>query len=222
MPVSDSGQDQSRYDCGVVGRLERPYDTQVQNVPPLGSPCVDAPLPSRSSRRMKRIESVTPSHPPRLPTRSSYWSPRRTTDSRGPAVPTLGCWRPTGRFCGTKQRAVEQASHDWIFSLDADERIPASLAIEGVLRAGTAQVAFSVPRQTWWQGQPVRWGCWSPDRRFRLFRRTDGRWAGREPRSVGPRGPTGRLHTPLEHRAYRGLGDHLMTVARGTSSLGHR
>lgn len=120
-------------------------------------------------------------------------------------------------FVAQKQRAVQHASHDWIFSLDADERIPVALAaeIERVLRTDGAQVAFSVPRQTWWQGRPVRWGCWSPDRRFRLFRRTDGQWAGRDPHDLWvPVGPTGRLHTPLEHRAYRGLGDHLATVAR--------
>lgn len=120
-------------------------------------------------------------------------------------------------FALQKQRAVDEARHDWIFSLDADERIPAGLAseIEEVLRAGESQVAFSVPRRTWWQGRPVQWGCWSPDRRFRLFRRADGRWSGRDPHDRWvPVGPTGHLCTPLEHRAYRGLSDHLATVAR--------
>ncbi|MBO85361.1 MAG: hypothetical protein CL927_08380 [Deltaproteobacteria bacterium] len=120
-------------------------------------------------------------------------------------------------FVAQKQRAVAYARHEWIFSLDADERIPAALAeeIRSKLDAPGVHVAFSVPRRTWWQGVPIRWGAWSPDRRCRLFRRTAGRWTGQDPHDRWrPEGLVGRLHTPLVHHAYRGLEDHLRTVAR--------
>jgi len=135
-------------------------------------------------------------------------------------------------FVRQKQRATDLACTDWVLSIDADERIPAGLAQEvaAVVQGGGSAVAFSVPRTTWWHGAPIRHGAWSPDRRCRLFLRTRGRWAGVDPHDRWePDGPIGQLQTPLEHRAYRNLGEHLATVARyaelqaeGLIAVGHR
>ena len=120
-------------------------------------------------------------------------------------------------FVGQKQRAVELARTPWVLSIDADERVPAALAAEvrAAVRDPGDRVAFRVPRTTWWQGAPLRHGTWTPDRRVRLFRPDAGRWRGTDPHDRwSADGPVGDLHTPLEHRAYRDLADHLATVAR--------
>ncbi len=120
-------------------------------------------------------------------------------------------------FIVQKQRATELSTHEWVFSLDADEQIPPELAeeIRAVLRNPGPYVAFSVPRRTWWQGKPMRWGSWSPDRSCRLFRATDGRWGGSDPHDRWlAAGPVGRLQTPLHHHAFRSLSEHLETVSR--------
>ncbi len=120
-------------------------------------------------------------------------------------------------FVRQKQRATDLASHDWVFSLDADEVIPPDLAREvaAAVRSPGSSVAFSVPRRTWWQGMPIRYGTWSPDRRCRLFRATAGRWSGTDPHDRWePSGPVGRLEAPIHHHAFRDLRDHLLTIAR--------
>ena len=49
-----------------------------------------------------------------------------------------------------KNYAAEQATYDWIFSLDADERVTPALAreIQQVLKA-PGHAAYKVPRLTW-------------------------------------------------------------------------
>jgi len=116
-----------------------------------------------------------------------------------------------------KQRATELASHDWVFALDADERIPPALAEEicVVLADPGVWAGFTVPRRTWWMGAAVESGTWWPDRRVRLFARGRARWGGEDPHDhVILRGPSGALKVPLEHHAYRNLAEHLATIAR--------
>jgi glycosyltransferase involved in cell wall biosynthesis len=86
-------------------------------------------------------------------------------------------------FGAQKQFAVEQAKHEWIFSLDADERVSDHLrsSIE-VLKdhpRGEDADGYTVARRTFYQGRWIRGGGWYPDRQLRLFNRTKGRWKQR-------------------------------------------
>ena len=78
-------------------------------------------------------------------------------------------------YVAQKNFAAEQASHDWIFSLDADERVSPALAseIRDVLKSGGAAVGYRVPRQG--QGR-LR----SRDRRRRVGRRGRHRHEGEQ------------------------------------------
>ena len=83
-------------------------------------------------------------------------------------------------FGAQKQFAVNRATYDWIFSLDADERVSDQLrkSLETLKQHRRAEEAdgYVVPRRTYYQGRWIRGGGWYPDYQLRLFNRTKGRW----------------------------------------------
>ncbi len=86
-------------------------------------------------------------------------------------------------FTEQKQFATDQARHDWVLSLDADERVSAQLlqSIEELRRAPVETLAdgYSIARRSFYQGRWIRGGGWYPDRQLRLFNRRRGKWQGR-------------------------------------------
>ena len=90
---------------------------------------------------------------------------------------------PWPGFGAQKQFAVNRAAHDWIFSLDADERVSDQLrqSIEALKENRHAEEAdgYVVARRTYYQGRWIRGGGWYPDYQLRLFNRTKGRWKQR-------------------------------------------
>lgn len=118
-------------------------------------------------------------------------------------------------FVAQKARATAMARHDWVLSVDADERVSPALAAELVaaLAAPGDAAGFAVPRLTWWEGAPVRRGAWWPDARVRLFDRRRAAWAGVDPHDeVRCRGPVRLLRAPIHHHPYRSLGEHFATI----------
>jgi glycosyltransferase involved in cell wall biosynthesis len=85
-------------------------------------------------------------------------------------------------FAAQKQFAAEAAAHDWVFSLDADERVSEELraSLEDLLYTKEDQLAdgYRVARRTFYMGRWIRGGGWYPDHQLRLYRRTRGRWEG--------------------------------------------
>ena len=86
-------------------------------------------------------------------------------------------------FSKQKQFAVDHASYDWIFSLDADERVSPQLkaSIREVVSLNNPQMAdgFRVARRAFYMGRWIRGGGWYPDYQLRLFDRRRGRWNDR-------------------------------------------
>ena len=86
-------------------------------------------------------------------------------------------------FSAQKQFATDAAAHDWIFSLDADERVSPELqaAIAGLRSANDESLAdgYRVARRAFYMGRWIRGGGWYPDRQLRLFKRTRGHWRER-------------------------------------------
>lgn len=116
-----------------------------------------------------------------------------------------------------KNRALAACRHDWVLSIDADERVSPALAdsIRLALQSEPRVAGFSVARLSWWQGAAIRHGTWYPDRRVRLVRRADAGWTGRDPHDrLKVDGPTARLDGDLHHHPYRSLGEHLATLDR--------
>ena len=86
-------------------------------------------------------------------------------------------------FSAQKQFATDAAAHDWIFSLDADERVSPELqsSIAALRSASDESLAdgYRVARRAFYLGRWIRGGGWYPDRQLRLFKRTLGHWRER-------------------------------------------
>src|SRR5947208_5213000 len=68
-------------------------------------------------------------------------------------------------FSAQKQFGADSAENDWIFSLDADERVSAGLKAEilAIRDADESADAYRIPRLAFYLGRPVRHGGWYPD-----------------------------------------------------------
>lgn len=123
-------------------------------------------------------------------------------------------------YSAQKDFAAEQASHDWILSVDADERVTPELAAEvrATLDRPGDCVGFRVPRVTFHLGRWIRTTDWYPDYQLRLYDRRHAGWARRRVHeSVTARGPVGQLTRDLQHYAYRDLAHHHETMQRYTT-----
>lgn len=122
-------------------------------------------------------------------------------------------------FRSQKAYCVEQASHDWVLCLDADERVSAGLreAIEQARDSGFAGVAgYRFARLSEYFGRFLRHGNAYPDRVLRLFDRRHGGWRGNreihEAASVD--GAVRTLRGDLIHYPYRSFEQQLAKTQR--------
>ena len=77
-------------------------------------------------------------------------------------------------FGRLRNDAISHASHDWIFSLDTDERATPEVRAEirRVLGEGPGADAYFIPRQNSFLGRPINYCGWYPDyRQPQLFRK---------------------------------------------------
>jgi glycosyltransferase involved in cell wall biosynthesis len=128
--------------------------------------------------------------------------------------------RPWPGYIAQKNFAAEQAAHDWIFSLDADERVTPELAreVRELLQAEPSVRGFRVPRVTFHLGRWIRSTDWYPDYQLRLYDRRRARWVGRHVHeSVKVDGAVSTLRGDLQHFAYRDVSHHLRTMDRYTT-----
>ena len=127
--------------------------------------------------------------------------------------------RPWPGYVEQKNFAAAQAAHDWIFSLDADERVSPELSREltALIARGPAAAGYRVPRVTFHLGRWIRSTDWYPDYQLRFYDRRRGRWTGRHVHeSVKVDGPSEDLRGELQHYAYRDLAHHFQTMDRYT------
>ena len=123
-------------------------------------------------------------------------------------------------YIAQKNYAASIASHDWILSIDADERVTPALAdeIRRVVAGDPREAAFRIPRVTWHLGRWVRTTDWYPDYQTRLYDRRAAEWTGKYVHeAVSVRGTTGQLRGELQHYAYRDIADHLEPIDRYTT-----
>ena len=123
-------------------------------------------------------------------------------------------------YVAQKNYAASLATHDWILSLDADERVTAALAdeIRSALAGMPTHTGFRMPRVTWHLGRWIRTTDWYPDHQLRLYDRRAAQWTGGYVHEeVAVKGTIGGLWSELQHFAYRDIADHLDTIDRYTT-----
>jgi glycosyltransferase involved in cell wall biosynthesis len=106
-------------------------------------------------------------------------------------------------FASQRNAALELATGEWVFAIDADERATPDLAAE--IRRVTADprvphIGYRVPIRSIILGRPFRFSGTQYDRPLRLFRRGEGRWVGTVHETVEIDGSIGRLRNALQHR----------------------
>jgi glycosyltransferase involved in cell wall biosynthesis len=105
-------------------------------------------------------------------------------------------------FARQRNAALDLASGDWVFAVDADERATPELAAEvrRVIADPVAQhTGYRVPIKSFILGRRFTHSGTQHDRPLRLFRRGYGRWVGAVHETVDLRGTFGHLKNALEH-----------------------
>ena len=125
-----------------------------------------------------------------------------------------------GSYAAQKDFAAGEATHDWILSIDADERVTPALAseIRSALASDPSAAGFRLPRVTWHLGRWIRTTDWYPDYQLRLYDRRRAHWPPRlVHESVQADGSISYLTQELQHFAYRDISHHLEVINRYTT-----
>lgn len=127
---------------------------------------------------------------------------------------------PWPGYARQKNFAAEQASNDWILSIDADEAL--SEALEGeiwqIKKADPLFDAYTMPRLAQYLGRWILHSGWYPDRKVRLYQRGKASWTGQfVHESIQVNGRTGHLKSDLLHFTCESLSEHLKTMDRYTT-----
>ncbi|MFA5146543.1 MAG: glycosyltransferase family 2 protein [Candidatus Omnitrophota bacterium] len=102
---------------------------------------------------------------------------------------------------------------EWVFFIDADERVPDVLASEIKERLDADKGLYDgyyIPRRSFYLGRWIRYGEWQPDLKLRLVRKGAGEWSSHrvhEEFVLG--GEAGLLGNFMEHYTYRDIRHHM-------------
>ncbi len=129
-------------------------------------------------------------------------------------------------FGRLRNEAVARTTHDWVFSLDTDERMTPELRAEisALLARGPEAAAYFVPRRTYFLGRWIRHCGWYPDyRQPQLFHRARLRYRDdvvHEGFDVD--GPVGYLQHHVLQYPFRDLDHYLAKMDRYSDLMAER
>jgi len=110
-------------------------------------------------------------------------------------------------YSSQKNFAAGEAVHDWILSIDADERLSIELADEITAwkkKPALAPAAYSMARRAFYLGKWINHSGWYPDRKIRLYNRQYCQWEGSFVHEwVKVNGEVGRMKGDLLHFPFR-------------------
>ena len=124
-------------------------------------------------------------------------------------------------FSSQKNFAIVQANHDWIYVLDADERVTSKLRdeiLERVKHPGDF-VGFFVYRTFYFIGRKLNYSGWQRDKVIRLFRKEKCKYDGKlVHETINADGEVGYFKNKLEHYSYQSF-DHYISKLNQYASL---
>ena len=130
-------------------------------------------------------------------------------------------------FAKQKQFATDAAAYDWVFSLDADERVSLELKSSIAALRSRPETAlangYRVARRTFYMGRWIRGGGWYPDYQLRLFNRQHGSWGDRVIHESFAMNPGTRVETlsgDLLHYTVRDAAHHQQMIEERYAPLG--
>ena len=134
---------------------------------------------------------------------------------------------PFDGFGDLRNRALAECRHDWIFSLDSDERCTPEVRDEilSILSSGAAHDAYLVPRRNYMMGRWIKGSGWYPNfRQPQLFRKGAMRYDDdpvHEGYELLTERPLGQLQGAIWQFPFRNLEEVIRKMNR-YSSLGAR
>ncbi len=121
-------------------------------------------------------------------------------------------------FARLREEVLKHAKSEWVFYVDADERVLPKLAKEIQVHSETdTTVAFQIERANVFFGKPFSYGGWGNEFVTRVFKRTEliG-WSGDIHESPVFKGSVSTLKTPLVHLTHRNTRSGLLKSASWT------
>ena len=128
-------------------------------------------------------------------------------------------------FHVNKNMAIDNCTGDWIFLIDADERISPQLAseIKKIVGKKPAENGFWVNRKNWFLGGYLEKGGAYPDKVIRLFKRGKGRLPENDVHEqVRIEGNVGNLREDILHLADPTFSRYLMRANRYTEQTAQK
>ncbi len=126
-------------------------------------------------------------------------------------------------FGPQKRWATEQARHDWVISLDADEEVSPELATEIQQRFMELdpKKGYQFPRKSFFLGRWIEHGGWYPDRQLRLYNRQHSQWPDSQihERVVVQGGQIENFKSDLRHYVFNSISDQVDTNNRYSGLL---
>ncbi len=116
-------------------------------------------------------------------------------------------------FSSQKNFALEKASNDWIFLLDADETIPENLK-EEILQTVVSTTnfdAFYIYRSFFFKKEKLHFSGWRRDKVIRLFHKDTCRYVGKVHEEISTNGTGGFLKGKITHYSYKSF-IHIKTI----------
>lgn len=119
-----------------------------------------------------------------------------------------------------KNKAIDLATNDWVFSLDADERLPEKLQNEIIKSIQQEEYfVFDVPRSSLFITRFMKHSGWRPDRTKRLFKKQKARFTNHKVHEhLETKERIGRLQTPIVHYSYRNIKAVMMKLDQYSSN----
>jgi len=120
--------------------------------------------------------------------------------------------KPFENYTLQKSFALEQASHDWVLFIDADEIVTENLKKEIVqtVHNPTEHVAFWFYRQFMFQKEKLRYSGWQTDKNHRLFRKSKVKFTEKKlvHEALEVNGSSGVFQEKLLHYCYKNYTDY--------------
>ncbi|MGB9696358.1 MAG: glycosyltransferase family 2 protein [Ignavibacteria bacterium] len=118
-------------------------------------------------------------------------------------------------YTAQRKFALSKTSHQWVFSIDADEKCPEELKSEilDAIRHSGEIVGYKIPRKSYFLGKWIKHCGWYPGYQLRLFKKSEAEVTNRlVHEGYEVKGDIGYLKTAIEHYTVNSIADYMNRV----------